>query len=854
MASFTDEPVKLTPYIAQQPIQAMATVGAMREEKFQEGINTVQNYYDSLLALPIAKRETQDYVKNKVGQLNSTVKQSISGDFSNQRLLNQIGGLAGQISNDPVVQNGVQSTAKMQAGFIQAKADQEANIKNGKNPTQNAEYFSEAVNHWLSDGKVDSNLGEYTDGYTPYVDIVDRAMKLYKDQNSSQDINADAFRYDDKGQITVNPTLKEGISPQKIQSALNLVYQQPDVQKQLNIEGWWKFKGATPEQMGSYITENANIELKDIETTIRNLQIKAATDATANPTQIQSQVDQLKNRANQIKAEHQDNSDLLTSGKDAQLKAKLAQQGITSNFINAYSTEIMKKNPLWEAKMDIAKYELDQSKFALSQNEFTYKQFQDNRLLDLEQQKLLLKAKGKLDANGNPIPDTDVFTVKGNMPEEAGKLGSTTFEQHYQEKVDQMNQGQMGLVFSTVNNSDLIESGFNPVTLDPATGRYKLNVDPIGKTGYTSAQQAQAEYDRLYTEGRTQIMGGTAKQTLKNSYQELDPFIRSVRALSDRKQILDSKKQVIIDEERRITGDSNPDYIEAYIVQNKSTGWESSLRRLQQKYGVDWEKGLGIKGPEKTNMRGDFTGYEQGPKEGEYNSFKNKFDKSLAPKLQQVESEYRDSQMVLNPLTSTILANKPEEKENIRQIISTFSEAKTEGNGAYGDFRKLLATKPDPNQDSDIYGFQQDPLNHKFYVTVKRGKGQPEKMEISEQEFNQLPGAQSTNQFWQKFGDDLSLTNNTTTDIPIPTPNGLTKPGGLNTAYLLDMPPTSKYEVRYHVTGDGNGSYNLKMYILDKKGNVLGNSINPGLKTGMNGIILALDQFKNDQLIQSLLK
>lgn len=853
MASFTDEPVKLTPFVAQQPIQAMATVGAMREEKFQEGINTVQNYYDSLLALPIAKRETQDYVKNKVGQLNSTVKQSISGDFSNQRLLNQIGGLAGQISNDPVVQNGVQSTAKMQAGFVQAKADQEANIKNGKNPTQNAEYFSEAVNHWLSDGKVDSNLGEYTDGYTPYVDIVDRAMKLYKDQNSSQDINADAFRYDDKGQITVNPTLKEGISPQKIQSALNLVYQQPDVQKQLNIEGWWKFKGATPEQMGSYITENANIELKDIETTIRNLQIKAATDATVNPTQIQSQVDQLKNRANQIKAEHQDNSDLLTSGKDAQLKAKLAQQGITSNFINAYSTEIMKKNPLWEAKMDIAKYELDQSKFALSQNEFTYKQFQDNRLLDLEQQKLLLKAKGKLDANGNPIPDTEAFTVKGNIPEEAGKLGSTTFEQHYQEKVDQMNQGQMGLVFSTVNNSDLTESGFNPIVIDPATGRYKLNVDPAGKTGYTSAQQAQAEYDRLYTEGRTQIMGGTAKQTLKNSYQELDPLLRTVRSLSATRDLYSGEKQDLINEEKKKANVSNPDYIEAYAVENKLGGWENSLKRLQQKYGEDWKSGMGIN----EGIYASEASRMPSPNGTNYSEYKNsvgKLDQSLAIKLQGIEDKYRNSQMVLNPLTSTILANKPEEKENIRQIISTFSEAKTEGNGAYGDFRKLLATKPDPHQDSDIYGFQQDPLNHKFYVTVKRGKGQPEKMEISEQEFNQLPGAQSTNQFWQKFGDDLSLTNNTTTDVPIPTPNGLTKPGGLNTAYLLDMPPTSKYEVRYHVTGDGNGSYNLKMYILDKKGNVLGNSINPGLKTGMNGIMLALDQFKNDQLIQSLLK
>lgn len=849
MSNWTDEDIQFHPYVAQQNVSAMASVGMQREQQFQEGIQTVQSMYDSLLALPLLKEEDKNYVKEKVNQLNSTVRQSISGDFSNQRLLNQIGGLAGQISNDPTVQTGVQSSARIQSSLAKAKVDQELNIKNGKNPIQNAEYLNERINEYMSDGQAGS---EFKGEYSPYVDIVERAIKLYKEQNPSQSIDADAFRYDDKGQISVNPTLREGVSPQKIQNALNLVYQQPDVQRQLNIEGWWKFKGTTPEQLGTYLTENANIELKDIETTIRNLQLKAATDATANPTQINSQIDQLKNRANSIESEHADNSTLLTEGKDAQLKSKLAQQAITSNFISAYSSEIMKKNPLWEAKLDIAKFELDQAKFTLNQDEFKYKQKHDLDLLDLEQQKLLLKAQGTLDENGNPIDGgTGIFTVKGNVPEEAGKLGSTTFEQHYQEKVQQMNQGQMGLVFSIVNNSDLPESGFNPVAIDPQTGGYKLNVDPSGKTGYQTAQQAQQEYDRLYTEGRTQIMGGTAKQTLKNSYAELDPLIRTVRALGDKKQILDSKKQTTIDEIKKITNVSNPDFIEAYIVENQMPGWKNSQARLTQKYGTNWKSGLGIDIPP-AGYRGGSETYNNSNIQ-EYNKFSSTFDKSIAPKLQAVEDEYRDSQLVLNPLVSTILANKPEERQNIRNIMSTFANAQTEGNNAYSKFRKLLATETGNSEQPDRYGLYQDPLNKKFYVTVQRGKGQPEKMEVTEQEFNQIPGAQSTNQFWQKFGDDLSLTNNTTTDVPIPTPNGLTKPGGLNTAYILEMPPTSKYEVRYHVTGDGNGGYNLKMYVLDKKGNILSSALNPGLKTGMNGIMTALDRFKADQYIDALL-
>lgn len=856
MAGWQDSEIQLSPYIQQQPIEAMRVAGQIREQKFQEGIETVQSIYSSLLALPLAKREDQEYVKQKVNSLNNVVRQSISGDFSNQRLINQIGGLASQISSDPTVQTGVQSTARMQAGLAKAKADQELNLKNGKNPIQNTEYLNEEINKWLTDGQAGS---EFKGEYTPYVDIIDRAIKLYKEQNPSQNIDADSFRYDEKGNITVNPTLKEGINPQKIQSVLNLVYSQPDVQKQLSIEGWWNFRGSTPTQLGEYITQNANLEIENINSNIRSLQLKGATDATANKSQIASQIEQLKNRAIQIQDEHTSNSELLLEGKESQLKTKLAQQGITSNFINAYSTEISRKNPLWEVKMDIAKYELDVAKSNLDVEKFKYQKEKDVLDRELEAQKALLKFQGKLDENGNPISAPDVFTVKSNNPEEAGRLGSSTFEQHYQEKVAQMSQAQMGLVFSIVNNSDLTESGFNPITIDPATGGYKFNVDPTGKTGFTTVQQAKAEYDRIYTEGRTQIMGGTAKSTLKQAYAELDPILRTVRNLESRKKILDSKKQVVIDEIKKANPSANPDFVEAYIVKNNLVGWENSKARLVQKYGPNWAVGLGIEytptsAPSTTPGNVPTFNRVGGKNSEEYKKFASSFDKSLAPRLQAIEDEYRNSQMVLNPLTSTVLANKPEEKENIRQIFSTFATATTRGNDAYGAFRKLIATKPEPGKEDDIYGFQQDPLDKKFYITIKRGKGQPEKMEITEAEFNQIPGAQSTNQFWQKFGDDLSITNNTTTDVPIPTLDGVAKPGGINTAYILEMPPTSKYEVRYHVTGDGVGAYNLKLYILDKKGNILSSSLNPGFKTGMSGIMTSLDKLKNDQIIEALLK
>lgn len=177
MSSFTDEIPQFTPYIQQQPIDAMARVGMQREAEFEKGIQTVQGYYDALLNLPIAKGVTQEYVKSKVSQLNNAVKQSVSGDFSDHRLINQIGGLASQISSDPIVENGIQSTARIQAGMTKMKADQERALKEGKNPVQNIEWYNNKVNEFLSDNDVKTS---FSVDYTPYVDKQERFQKILR--------------------------------------------------------------------------------------------------------------------------------------------------------------------------------------------------------------------------------------------------------------------------------------------------------------------------------------------------------------------------------------------------------------------------------------------------------------------------------------------------------------------------------------------------------------------------------------------------------------------------------------------------------------------------------------------------
>ena len=51
------------------------------------------------------------YLQSKLNDLGSKLKTVAAGDFSNQQLVNSVGGMATQIVKDPTVQNAVYSTA-----------------------------------------------------------------------------------------------------------------------------------------------------------------------------------------------------------------------------------------------------------------------------------------------------------------------------------------------------------------------------------------------------------------------------------------------------------------------------------------------------------------------------------------------------------------------------------------------------------------------------------------------------------------------------------------------------------------------------------------------------------------------
>jgi hypothetical protein len=120
LGSFTDSSNimgSFNPFIQQLPVDAMVSVGSTKQGLYDQGLQQIQAAESSISNLDIAKKETQDYVHGRLGELNTSLKK-VAGkaDFSNQQLVNQVTGLASKIARDPIVQNGIISTANYRKG------------------------------------------------------------------------------------------------------------------------------------------------------------------------------------------------------------------------------------------------------------------------------------------------------------------------------------------------------------------------------------------------------------------------------------------------------------------------------------------------------------------------------------------------------------------------------------------------------------------------------------------------------------------------------------------------------------------------------------------------------------------
>lgn len=247
MASFTDAISQFNPYVKELPLELMLAVGTEKQAQYDAGVQKIQGYVNNVAGLDIMKEPQRQYLKSKLNQLGGSLKLFASADFSNQQLVNTVGGMVTEITKDPIITNAVYNTSKVKKQM----SSRDAAIKEGKSSIQNDLKLDDQINQWLSDGKLDS---QFQGRYTKYVNYDEKLNKLYKDLGSTIAIDESVDMpykmvngrviYDRNGKPVIDEVVRrtsiKGTAAEKIyqmfESSLT-----PEELEQFKIDSWYSY-------------------------------------------------------------------------------------------------------------------------------------------------------------------------------------------------------------------------------------------------------------------------------------------------------------------------------------------------------------------------------------------------------------------------------------------------------------------------------------------------------------------------------------------------------------------------------------------------------------------------------------
>ncbi len=868
MASFTSEISTFNPYIQQIP-ESYHNVGLIKQKAFDEGVQTTQNYISSIAGLEVLKPEHKDYLNRRVNELTTSLNKLPTGtDFSEQSLINQVGGYASRLAGDPIIQNAVASTAnhKKQLQYIEDEK------KKGTDTTRNEWDYYKQLNQWMSDGDIKSS---FNGRFSPVVDVMGEFYKAFKEAHPDSTLTQDAFRVGPNGKIELNEAMeeitREGIDPKKVQSIANTVFSRADIKNQIRIDGQYAYRGFDQEGLANSVRKNYQQAIDNTNTDVQEMRTQMATDKTVDKVLLSRKIKERIDAGAKLTEDYKQYAGLIASDPES-AKVALYQNNLTSNLMNSFSwskgSQKIVDNPLFKAKMDMLNYNLQTSKF-----EWDVKK--DKADLQIKEAQLQIdKEKLSIEKNKakNGGADVSTQTVYGNVPEEEGKLGESTFT----ESLNSI-KGQYSNETAKYVNM-LAADGQQPNPKKLVDGQYVWN---IGPGGYTDKAAAEKAYDSLFKDATEKYTAGKGSHIVNSMMAATDPLLRQINNMETKKKEIEesyNKEAGVVDKQ-----------VQGKVSQLKDIKWTLDIPNDENApLGTVNTKNISISPKEILNA---INGVKGGNLTAEYDkrgsvSFHYKvgdkvidIDSSTQPALYSVllgresqiksylpkgsqnlysqailnkEQAYKNAQSAYVPSNTAILTPKTEDRLIVNQTFANVLSSLAQGNNS-GQIKNLLewtgdGKKPGDKIDQNTYGVRYDRASNRTYAWIQRG-GEKREVEVPKNLAQQLPGISLSDPFWDKHGADLDVSGNTTTDV---------RHVGELSAYMVPTLPNSQYSVKYHLVGDGSGKYSMKLYIRDKNGNIVldGQSYNPPNLTGlMDGtqIMTAIQTLQSDAVIQGLI-
>jgi hypothetical protein len=415
MASFTDQIQTFNPYVSKAPlIEAMVTVGTQKQQQYDQGVQKIQGYVDSIAGMDVVNDADKKYLQSKLNDLGSKLKTVAAGDFSNQQLVNSVGGMATQIVKDPTVQNAVYSTANYRKELAKLQKD----VEEGKSSPANIEFFNKRANSWLSSDKAGQ---KFSSSYIPYFDVQKFAKETFDavkpdgftiDQVYETDTQGN-IKVDKAGRPIYSPVMKrmeqEGRFPEKVKQTIEQIFSDSRVGQQLDISGQYEYKGYSPQMLTQKINLQKEGLIAKYDEQINELALQKGTGKD-----VQAQIDQLELRKNNIKSQYDDIMTVAQDNPDA-IRSLLYKDDVKSRFTTMFgemkTKETLMNNPGWEANFKLQQEANEQSRWAqgmawdVKKFNIGLSEAEKNRNLQiLLAQMRGTKGKG-VDTNGDGIPD-----------------------------------------------------------------------------------------------------------------------------------------------------------------------------------------------------------------------------------------------------------------------------------------------------------------------------------------------------------------------------------------------------------------------------------------------------------------
>lgn len=835
MASFTDTPVNFTPYKSEVPVEAMLQVGMSKQHQYAEGLQKVQTYVDTLGGLDISKQEVKDYVQNKMNQLHQNLN-NISGDFSDNRLVSQIGGAASKIASDPIVQNGIIATNTIRTGYQQMETAR----KEGKSNPNNELIFTDKVAAWQNDGQVDTSLNA---SYSPYFDIVGKVREVFKDMNEGQDLpkgfGSQNLERDENGNVKFNMAYAgnmvnmEGISADRVQHAVDLVMQNGNAKNQLNIDGYAKYRGMEGPDMFNYIVSSTQSQLQTYEDIIKAAQSKLNGATDGNKPAIIEAIKGWKATADGIAAQSEQLVKQLGNNVDA-VKAALVEGELRTDLVGAFAYQQMVESPLWNKMLEL-------KKFDLSVDVFKHNQVYDKLKYDLDVDKVKADAekKKKEEEGENYITPVPVSNI-------AGQAGQSTM---YAEK-DRLLGIAKDASKSAMHDYALVNGEKPPYILSAQDNTWVPNADAFGG-GAKGTAAANAAGVRLTMDMKSRRSKGTIPDKAWKPMQEEEQ--RWADYLSHEKKINDiieiSKPDMDKIKEKigtRSDGSQYPnDWFLALKVDKNMPGKEQAEKDLKKRHGNSWREKLGLEGAIKTVAGGPGLAMtrEWGTNRNEYNTFVGKANKDseLFQLSQNIEDKFTDAQFAYQN-NATVYDRKTPALQN--DVITAFhaglSEPATANEGS--DAAKLQALMGEKNADDQYMAWVDSGTGGQqtYWIGVSRG-GELTKVQVKEDAFRKnrklmqaIPNREFQNMYEKKLAlrggrdtfssdEDISINNGQVSAFSVPMQSGSIKYTGKDQSgqpIEVEGSPVVQYNLIQMPAN--SGTYQIKLYITDgKAGKVL---------------------------------